>query len=89
VTGIWLRIPIPSMGSPQGLMMVVLVGTNGSSPLNSKVEALEMIVEGPYNKVSTVNTSGSRGVYNKFHEHFLILIKFHDLCCNFYGQVHI
>jgi hypothetical protein len=51
------------MGSPQRLMMVVLVGTNGSSPLNSKVQALEMIVEGPYNKVS-------RGVYNKFHEHF-------------------
>jgi hypothetical protein len=27
-------------------------------------------VDGPYNKDSTVKTSGSRGVYNKFHAHF-------------------
>jgi hypothetical protein len=29
-----------------------------------------VLVDGPYNKVSTVKTSGSRGVYNKFHAHF-------------------
>jgi hypothetical protein len=28
------------------------------------------VVDGPYNKDSTVKTSGSRGVYNKFHAHF-------------------
>jgi hypothetical protein len=28
-------------------------------------------VDGPYNKDPTVKTSGSRGVYNKFHAHFL------------------
>jgi hypothetical protein len=27
-------------------------------------------VDGPYNKDSTVKTSGSRGVYDKFHAHF-------------------
>jgi hypothetical protein len=27
-------------------------------------------VDGPYNKDSTVKTSVSRGVYNKFHTHF-------------------
>jgi hypothetical protein len=27
-------------------------------------------VDGPYNKDSTVKTSGSRGVYGKFHAHF-------------------
>jgi hypothetical protein len=29
-----------------------------------------MHVDGPYNKVSTVKASGSRGVYDKFHAHF-------------------
>jgi hypothetical protein len=28
-------------------------------------------VDGPYNKDLTVKTSGSSGVYNKFHPHFL------------------
>jgi hypothetical protein len=27
-------------------------------------------VDGPYNKDSPVKTSGSRGVYSKFHAHF-------------------
>jgi hypothetical protein len=27
-------------------------------------------VDGPYNKDSIVKTSGSRGVYDKFHAHF-------------------
>jgi hypothetical protein len=27
-------------------------------------------VDGPYNKDSTVKTSGSRGVYGKLHAHF-------------------
>jgi hypothetical protein len=29
-----------------------------------------MTVDGPYNTESTVKTSGSRGVYDKFHAHF-------------------
>jgi hypothetical protein len=29
-----------------------------------------MFVDGPYNKDSTVKTSGSRGVYGKFHAYF-------------------
>jgi hypothetical protein len=29
-----------------------------------------MRVDDPYNKISTLKTSGSRGVYNKFHAHF-------------------
>jgi hypothetical protein len=32
---------------------------------------LLLCVDGLYNKVSTVKISGSRGVYNKFHAHFL------------------
>jgi hypothetical protein len=32
---------------------------------------LRPVVDDPYNKDSTVKTSGSRGVYNKFHAHFL------------------
>jgi hypothetical protein len=42
-------------------------------------------VDGPYNKDSTVKSSGSRGVYDKFHAHFFVLIKFHRLCCDFHG----
>jgi hypothetical protein len=32
--------------------------------------SLGEFVDGPYNKVSTVKTSDSRGIYNKFHAHF-------------------
>jgi hypothetical protein len=32
--------------------------------------SLGEFVDGPYNKDSTVKTSGSRGVYGKFHAHF-------------------
>jgi hypothetical protein len=42
-------------------------------------------VDGPYNKDSTVKSSSSRGVYDKFHAHFFVLIKFHRLCCDFHG----
>jgi hypothetical protein len=31
----------------------------------------EVFVNRPYNKVSTIKISGSRGVYNKFHAYFL------------------
>jgi hypothetical protein len=31
---------------------------------------IKVDVDGPYNKDSTVKTSGSRGVYDKFHAHF-------------------
>jgi hypothetical protein len=33
-------------------------------------ERKNVLVDGPYNKDSTVKTSGSRGVYGKFHAHF-------------------
>jgi hypothetical protein len=32
--------------------------------------ALVLVVDSPYNKNSTIKTSGSRGVYIKFHAHF-------------------
>jgi hypothetical protein len=33
-------------------------------------ERKNVLVDGPYNKDSTVKTSGSRGVYGRFHAHF-------------------
>jgi hypothetical protein len=32
--------------------------------------SLGEFVDGPYNKILTVKTSGSRGVYDKFHAHY-------------------
>jgi hypothetical protein len=41
-----------------------------SNPFPRCLLVSQLRVDGPYNNVSTVNTSGSRGVYNKFHAHF-------------------
>jgi hypothetical protein len=39
-------------------------------PKSPMLMAFKWPVDGPYNKNSTVKTSGSRGVYDKFHAHF-------------------
>jgi hypothetical protein len=54
--------------------------SNASFVLSKRVELFvwwrytehlgKSFIDGPYNKVSTVKTSGSREVYNEFHAHF-------------------
>jgi hypothetical protein len=48
--------------------------TNSRNQINTKLPPQTsescLNVEGPYNKDSTVKTSGWRGVYGKFHAHF-------------------
>jgi hypothetical protein len=42
-----------------------------SAKIKLSLERPRVVVDGPYNKDPTLNTLGSRGVYNKFHSHFL------------------
>jgi hypothetical protein len=60
---------------PFGLLLGFMVGHRGIEANLAKVDAIrnmaKTFVDDPYNKDPTVKTSGSRGVYNKFHAHFL------------------
>jgi hypothetical protein len=79
----WLP-PVPTAGLSSSLfflfcdLLLIDCNTRGLSLLmvgptcNTKWRHISrtQIVDGPYNKDPTVKTSGSRGVYNKFHTHF-------------------
>jgi hypothetical protein len=51
--------------------------------------SLGEFVDGVYNKYSTVKNLGFERSIRQVSCTFLVLIKFHELCCEFHRQVHI
>jgi hypothetical protein len=62
--GIWHSSPVRRVGG------IGAIDAINQEPVIREQISKEVAVDGPYNKDSTVKTSGSRGVHGKFHAHF-------------------